>query len=134
VDQFIVSQNIQREIFVQSEDQSARGVSVDLDAAYFLDLSDDAVPALVKAYQTPSLPDSIREKLAASLACINYERKQANTDLPWQSFHFARMNADKALVSVKNDLKGFKITDTDWPVTVTTPSGEEFSCSSYYYD
>ena len=45
VDAFIVDQNIQREIHAQAED------STELDTRYFLDLSDDAVPALVSAYQ-----------------------------------------------------------------------------------
>ncbi|MDP1713673.1 MAG: DUF4173 domain-containing protein [Anaerolineales bacterium] len=128
VDAFIVNQNIQREINAQAID------SVDLDAQYFLDLSDDAVSALVSAYQTPSLPDSVREKVGASLACFNYERGLTDRKLTWQSFHFARINADKALVYIRNDLKGFKINDTNYPAMVTTPSGDEFSCSSYYYD
>ncbi len=97
-----MNQNIQREITAQAKD------NVDLDAAYFLDLSDDAVPPLVKAYQTPSLPDSVREKIGASLACINYERKLNESELTWQSFHFARFNADRSLASIKNELKGFQ--------------------------
>ena len=128
VDVFIVNQNIQREINAQTQDR------VDLDAQYFLDLSDDAVPTLVKAYQTPALPAPVREKIGASLACIHYERGLDDRKLTWQSFHFARANADKALASILKDIKGYKITDTDYPVLVTTPSGEEFSCSSYYYD
>ncbi|MDP1779559.1 MAG: DUF4173 domain-containing protein, partial [Anaerolineales bacterium] len=128
VDAFIVNQNIQREINAQTQDR------VDLDAQYFLDLSDDAVPTLVKAYQTPTLPAPVREKIGASLACINYERGKDHRKLTWQSFHFARANADKALASILKDIKGYKITDTDYPVLVTTPSGDEFSCSSYYYD
>lgn len=128
VDAFIVNQNIQRKINAQAKD------SVDLDAQYFLDLSDDAVPTLVSAYQTATLPDSVREKIGASLACIHYERKQDDRKLTWQSFHFARVNADKALASIRDDLKGFKINDTNYPVMVTTPSGEKFSCWPYYYD
>ena len=46
VDAFIVRQNIQREIHAAAN-------TVDLDAQYFLDLSDDAVPELVSAYQNP---------------------------------------------------------------------------------
>jgi hypothetical protein len=134
VDAFIVNQNIQREISDPSKGQITQGGRADLDAQYFLDLSDDAVPALVKAYQTPSLPDSVREKVGASLACVNYEREQDDRKLSWKSFHLARFNADQALASIKNELKGFVVTDTDWPVIVSTPSGQDFSCSSYYYD
>ena len=128
VDAFIVEQNIQREIHAQAND------SVDLDAAYFLDLSDDAIPALVSAYQTPSLSASVRENLGASLACIRYERRLDTRDWKWQSFHFATFNADKALASIKNDLKGYKINNTNYPIVVTSPDGNQFPCSTYYYD
>jgi hypothetical protein len=128
VDAFIVRQNIQREVHAQVDD------SIGLDAQYFLDLSDDAVPELVSAYKTSSLPDPVHEKIGASLACIRHERGLDDREPGWQSFHFATINADNALASIRNDLKGFKIDDNNYPVMVTTPSGEEFTCSPYYYD
>jgi hypothetical protein len=128
VDNFIVEQNIQHEIHAQAKN------STDLDTQYFLDLSDDAVPALVSAYQSPNLPEPVREKIGASLACIRYNRGLDTRELQWQSFHFATLNANKALASVSNDLKGYKINDTNYPVMLTIPSGEEFSCSTNYYD
>lgn len=128
VDVFIVNQNIQREIHGAIKD------SVDLDAQYFIDLSDDAIPTLVNALQTPSTPDPIREKLGAALACIRYEREQNHREFRWQSFHFARFHADRALDSVKNEIDQFEVSDKEWPVMVTTSSGEEFFCSPYYYD
>jgi len=128
VDAFIVNQNIQREIHAEAND------STNLDAEYFLDLSDDAVPALVSAYLSPTLPDSVRERVGASLACIRYQRGLDDRKPQWQSFHFAAFNADKALASVKSDLKAYKIKDVNYPVTVITPAGEEFPCTTYYYD
>jgi hypothetical protein len=128
VDAFIVDQNLRREI------QAEANNSTNLDTQYFLNLSDDAVPALVSAYQTPTLPDSIREKVGASLACIHYNRGLDTRKAQWQSFHFATFNADKALASINNDLKGYKINSTNYPALVTTPSGDEFSCSTYYSD
>ena len=128
VDAFIVNQNIQREIAAEAND------STNLDTEYFLGLSDDAVPALVSAYQTPTLPDTVREEIGASLACINYNRELDTRELSWQSFHFATFNADKALASISNDLKAYKIRDANDPVTVITPAGDEFTCSTYYYD
>jgi hypothetical protein len=128
VDAFIVNQNIQREVRGQVND------STDLDTQYFLDLSDDAVPTLVSAYQASTLPNPVREKIGASLACIRYERGLDDREFQWQSFHFATLNADKALASIKNDLKGYKINSTNYPALVTTPAGEEFPCSTYYYD
>ena len=136
VDEFIVKQNIQREmIVIKSESSSSlRTGSVELDASYFLDLSDDAVPALVEAYLTPTLSDSVREQIGASLACINYEHGRDTREVSWQSFHFATVNADRALASIKSDLKKFKIDDSNYAAMVITPSGDEFSCSPYYYD
>ncbi len=129
VDAFIVSQNIQREIS-GSNDAFTQG-RVDLDAQYFLDLSDDAVPALTNAYRTPSLPVPVKEKVGAALACIRYQRQSDSRDYPWQSFHVSRLNADNDLVALKKELDKYKITDTNM---VITPSGEEFSCYAYYYD
>ncbi len=128
VDVFIVNQNIQREL------NSAIKDSVDLDAQYFIELSDDAVPTLVKTLQTPATPDSVREKVGAALACIRYERELYDRDTSWQSFHFARFNADKALASVKKALAKYIVDSSAYPTTITTPSGEEFPCSEYYYD
>lgn len=127
VDAFIVKQNIQREIHPQAD-------TVGLDAQYFLDLSDDAVPTLVSAHENSSLPDSLREKIGASLVCIRHERADEPDASAWQSFHLADFNANAALASIKNELKGFEIDDTTYPVIVKTPSGEEFPCSPYYYD
>jgi hypothetical protein len=132
VDAFIVNQNIQREIHTQKDTNLTQTSRTDLDAQYFMDLSDDAVPALVKAYRTPSLPDSVRGKIGAALACVQYKR--GLDAYSWRSFQFARFNADNALASIKNDLKGYVVNEKEFPNTVITPSGEEFICSSYYYD
>lgn len=128
VDVFIVNQNIQRELKSWTKDV------VDLDAQYFIDLSDDAVPTLVNTFQAPSTPDSVREKVGAALACIRYEREQNDRDTSWQSFHFAAFNADKALASIKKKLAAYAVDASDYPAKVITPSGEEFPCSQYYYD
>jgi hypothetical protein len=133
VDSFIVRQNIQREIRGMNDEAFARG-RADLDAQYFLDLSDDAVSSLVNAYRTETLPDPVKEIVGASLACIRYTRDQDPRELPWQAFHFSRYSADRALASVSDDLDTYKINDRDLPVLVESPSGEEFSCWQYYYD
>ena len=128
VDVFIVNQNIQREL------NSATKDSPDLDAQYFIELSDDAIPTLVHTLQTPTTPDPVREKVAAALACIRYERELYDRDTSWQSFHLARFNADKAFASAKKDLAKYIVDASEYPTTITTPSGEEFPCSEYYYD
>ncbi|NJN80639.1 MAG: DUF4173 domain-containing protein [Anaerolineales bacterium] len=127
VDAFIVNQNIRREL--TQED------AVDLDSQYFIQLSDDAVPALVDALHSSGLPDSMHEKVAAALACIRYERTQDTREYEWQSFHLARLNADRALGSIKDELNEYEISDNDsWYASVLTPSGTEINCYPNYYD
>jgi len=133
VDAFIVKQNIQREIRGTTDKIFAQG-RADLDAQYFLDLSEDAIPPLVSAFHSKSLPVSVREKVGAALACKQYERKQDTPTYPWQSFHFSRLNADRGLRTVNKELDAYKIIDKDWPVQVKTPGGEKFPCYQYYYD
>jgi len=128
VDAFIVNQNIQRELQGKTNDNAA------LDSRYFMQLSDDAIPPLVSAYRNSTLPESLRGKIGASLACIQHERGLNPRETPWQSFHFAAFNADKSLALVQKDLTRYMFDDSNYPYRVTTPSGEEFPCSDYYYD
>lgn len=133
VDAFIVKQNIQRELRSVT-DETFSQERVDLDAQYFLDLSDDAVPALAEAFLNKSLPEAVHEKIGVALACKRYDRELDERVLPWQSFHFSHFYADRAFAEAKKELDSYKITDTDWPALVETPSGEEFSCWPNYYD
>jgi hypothetical protein len=133
VDAFIVEQNIQREIRSVNDDDFSRG-RADLDAQYFLDLSDDAIPSLVDAYRSKSLPASVKEKVGASLACIRYKRNLMDRDQTWQSFHLSRYSADRAFEAVSKELDAYQVEDEDLPAVVITHAGEEFSCWQYYYD
>ena len=132
VDAFIVRQNIQREL--RGGAASAARSRDNLDAGYFLDLSEDAIPPLVNAFRSKSLPVAVKEKVGAALACKRHEYKQDERAQPWQSFHFARLNADNALKQVNKELDAYRITNAGWPTKVETPSGEEFPCYQYYYD
>jgi hypothetical protein len=126
VDAFIVNQNIRREV----QEKNA----VDLDSQYFIELSDDAIPPLVAALQTSTLPDPVHEKIAAALACIRDERELNDREYSWQSFHFARFRADKALTSVEEITSQFEIDEDEWPTKAISPDGREYPCSPYYYD
>ena len=132
VDGFIVRQNIERELGGTAENSLSES-RPDLDAQYFLDLSDDAVPALVGAFSNEATPENVREKIGAALVCKRYDR-QSDKPLPWQSFHFSRMFADNAFFAVNNQLDAYTIVDADWPVKVETPGGENFSCQPYSFD
>ena len=133
VDAFIVRQNVQREIQGTGDEAFTQG-RPDLDAQYFLDLSDDAVPALVDAFTNESLPQNVHEKLGAALACKQHDRELNAREIPWQAFHVSRYVADLQFEQIERELKSYTIIDKDWPVMVETPGGEEFSCSPYYYD
>ncbi len=133
VDAFIVVQNVQRELRSNTDKSLTQG-RVDLDAQYFLNLSDDAVPALAQAFQNKSLPTTVREKVGAAMFCKRYQRRQGTQKIPWQSFHFSRFSADKIFSEIKNGLDAYTVTNTQWPVKINTPSGTEFSCYQYYPD
>src|SRR5688500_13385766 len=133
VDAFTVKQNIQREIRSVTDEDFSQG-RVDLDAQYFLDLSADAVSALAQAFLNKSVPQAVHEKIGAALACNRHDRKLDERALPWQSFHFSRFYADRAFAQIKTHLDSYELTDTDWPVLVETPTGEELSCWPNYYD
>lgn len=132
VDGFIVKKNIQREVSGLANDNFTQDRPA-LDAQYFLDLSDDAVPALVDGFTNETLPENVREKIGAALACKRYDRK-GEKYLPWQSFHFSRLIAENTFAQVDKQLDEYTIASTDWPVKVETPTGEEFSCAQYNYD
>ena len=76
----------------------------------------------------------MREKIGVALSCKRQNRDEDERDRPWQGFHLARYYADRAFADIKKDLDAYTITDTDWPVTVKTPSGEEVNCWEYYAD
>ncbi len=133
VDAFIVNQNVRREIRSTTDQSFAQG-RADLDTQYFLDLSDDAIPPLVRAFRAESMPESVRKKIGAALTCMLYEREQSEYVIPWQGFHFSRLNADAAFRQVSKELQAYQVIDEDWPVLVETPDGEEFSCYPYYED
>ncbi|WKZ45653.1 MAG: DUF4173 domain-containing protein [Anaerolineales bacterium] len=134
VDAFIVRQNIQRELRGTVGENLNERQQVDLDTQYFLDLSDDAVPALVSGFQSKALSEAVHEKIGAALACRWHDREQKEAAIPWQGFHLSRLFANRAFAEIESELAAYTITDTDYPVVVKTPSGEEFSCWGYYYD
>jgi hypothetical protein len=133
VDAFIVEQNIRRgNLSVQTEQIGSRTSGAEVDTQYFVELSDDAIPPLVTAFQDSKLPKSLHENIGAALVCIQHQRSDSR-EMSWKSFHFARFNADAALASVSKQLKGYKYQTSSYPYSVTTPSGAEFHCNSDYY-
>jgi hypothetical protein len=104
-----------------------------LDISYFTELSADALPALVDAYHSDALPASVKDALGASLACIRHNRADGSPDLDWRSYHLARWEQIRLLDGIRTELKGYTLKSSDWPVTVTTPLGDEYNCGSDYF-
>ena len=128
VDAVIVHQNVQREL-------KATAVAADqpeLDAQYFLNLSDDAVPALAQAFQNKDLPETVREKVGAALFCKRYFDDQNERVVPWQGFHLSRYSAAQVLTGLEKSLNTYELVDEEYPVVVKTPNGDEFYCYVYY--
>ena len=132
VDAFIVQKNIAREIN-GLPDAKAEASRAGINSRYFLDLSDDAVPSIARAFQSADLPDSLREELGAVLAC-KQGRRQAADELSWQSFRLSRWMADRIMLQMKDDLKDYIFDDDEFPARVTTPGGEVFNCFSGFMD
>jgi hypothetical protein len=133
VDAFIVKQNVQREIRATSDKAFAKN-RADLDTQYFMDLSEDAVPPLVSAFRTKSIPAPVKEKIGMALACKRYQWEHDQRQYPWQSFHFSRWNAATAFQKLGQELDTYQLIDENWPIKIKTPNGEEFPCYQNYYD
>ncbi len=121
VDGFIVRQNVDRAM--QGEE---------LDASYLTSLSADAVSVLAAAYQTQSLPASVKEGVGAALTCYAANQLQNMDSVPWQSFHLSRANAAQELKSLEPDLESYQSEVGDWNYMVTTPSGDEVQCGTFW--
>jgi len=85
--------------------------STDLDAAYLVSLSDDAVPALAQRYLTGKLPAAQKDLVAAALACkINELPTEMDTNLlPWTSYSFIREYARGVLVTLSPQLEPYPV-------------------------
>jgi hypothetical protein len=123
VDAFIFQRNVQR--LEQGQD---------LDVGYLATLSSDAVPAMVTLYQSTAAAATTRDRVGAALACIQSQAASRQGDTSWQSFHLSQYWADMSLRRVADQLKTYTVENSSWPVTVETPLGEKFDCSSTTYD
>ncbi len=123
VDAFIVQQNV---------NLAARGGQA-LDVAYLVQLSDDAIPALARAYETPALPASVKKAAGATLACIRGARVDRQ-GLSWQSYHASRANANRLLESLKAELDTYQYRSSEWPFSVISPTGGYYPCNGYRPD
>lgn len=98
IDGLIVRQNVAR----------ARAGS-ELDGQYLVELSDDALPALVSEFDDPAQPEQVRDLLGAVLYCRNLRAGSEDQERSaWQSYHPGREAAQWALAGV--DINAYQVT------------------------
>jgi hypothetical protein len=119
VDGLIVRQNVER---------TRSGLP--LDSAYLMNLSADAVPALVSLYKDPALPKEIHTGLVGPLACQAARLKEETKDLAWQSFNLSRSLASRSLQGLKTSLPAYSVRQDEYNRWFITIGGSEQLCFS----
>lgn len=101
VDAFIADQNIQRTLL------NVEGSSKSLDNFYLRELTSDAVPVMVAAYQNPELSPETHERLGSELTCRLALAVEDYKDSPpaWQSFHPSKNRAIRLLNQLAPELQ-----------------------------
>lgn len=125
VDGFIARQNVKAIV-------EHKAVEGRLDSQYIFSLSTDAVPAILDAYNDPSIPQSAHDVLGANLACRTFLLDDPMSQ-PWQSLRFGELNAYHLLQENKADWSQYKVTEDEYGSHTIEVGGETYSCSSYYY-
>jgi len=109
VDGFIAHQNVQRAV-LQHEIDGEHG----LDTAYLSELSFDAIPPLVAAFQDQSLPRDLRQAVGGVLAC-RLETLVIPERTPITSWHFSRAKAINQLKNLEEALSSYRVYQSEDP-------------------
>lgn len=129
VDDFIVRENVQR-----------AQAGAELDTAYLVSLSKDAIPTLVSGFNNPSLPRSLRDELGATLACrtaINTDTALHRADLSslpkitFPGYHVSRERAANLLAAQVDALKAYPTSVVDDGIWKVKVNGETRDCYSF---
>lgn len=110
VDGFIVRQNVARTLGGQ-----------ELDSAYLVDLSHDAVPALFERFRDPLLPQSLRDDLGSILACHTKTSRLYPENAPWPSFQWSLYKAQTLFQQYGGELEIYPLEEGEsggWQVRV----------------
>ena len=105
----------------------------ELDGQYLATLSDDAIPSMVEAYNSPQrLPDDVHDQLGAALSCKAYWiEKEKEQEQGWlerfAEYHPGREQARGALNSADLSAYPVKVLQYDGPIVGL--NGNQFSCS-----
>ncbi|MDX9863752.1 MAG: DUF4173 domain-containing protein [Anaerolineaceae bacterium] len=128
VDGFIANQNIQRTLAPHSARRA-------LDGSYLTDLSSDAVPILVQAYNNPDLNKRNHEVLGAELACrLAIAAREYKEDPPsWQSFHPSTTRAIRLLNELAPELRTNYPLESEYERLYYPMTGGNHYCQSFEY-
>lgn len=121
VDGFIIDRNVAR----------ARAGS-ELDVNHINSLSTDAVPALLRNYQSAGLPQEVKDGLGAALAC-RQKLLEDTTPRPWQAFNFSQARAAQLLKTnsqLWNEYHPYKDQFGSWKIFI---EGEPVFCNGTGY-
>ena len=125
VDSFIVSRNINQV-----------GQDGILDTHYLVSLSEDAIPQLVKEFNSPAHSTQIHETIGSVLVC--HEQKieldeQDSSQKDWRSFNFSEWRAHRQLQMVEAALSQYHIVEHAYAnFEIISPSGMRIYCHADY--
>ena len=100
VDALIVEKNFER---------ARKGAELDLD--YLLTLSVDSTPTLVELFDTPGLPNQLRDQIGALLACQADELLLGSEQDTWRGFHFSKWRGGRMLKELGSELEVYPIVE-----------------------
>jgi Domain of unknown function (DUF4173) len=129
VDAFIVARNTQR--YAETED---------IDVAYLLQLSNDAVPGL--AGLARSSPEDVQAQLLPQLACRRSALRRLITNADWPSRHASHERALAELEAMTDMLEPYRVlleyhgvSDARWPIyLVKGPDSQEYCSMAWGLD
>ncbi len=127
VDAFIVRQNValaERGVVLEESEERTNASRYPLDMQYLTNLSTDAVPELVAAFQRPDISAHSKERLGAVLACKAAAYDTLEYRPKWVSYHLSQARAVQSLQRVSGQLPKLKA-DTGGMVEV---QDESFFC------
>ncbi len=117
-DQLIVMRNVQRTL-----------IGKPLDSSYLGSLSSDAMPALVKSYNSMPSSKSTNISLGAALVCNQFNNQAQLADTRWQSFNLSHDRARKLVSGISHLLSEYQITEEDWNILIEDAEGNETFCN-----
>jgi hypothetical protein len=98
-----------------------------LDVAFLASLSDDSVPALAAAYDSPTLPGLTRDAVGAALVCRQHG-VPASTHTGWRGFTLSGWQAERAMARVQGRLEKYQVTQAENGVKILTPGKVYYEC------